>query len=323
VRPNGVPDLHPARRVPRRRGRVGPKRAVIPPPCQPADTQGRQNLPAVPARCPRRAHRARSRPRPGHLRAVRFRGPRAPGRIAHRRPARRPVRPARPSRAGPAAARLLDLRRDPRHVPRHRARGRGADRGRGRGDGARGGHRPGRLVGAAPGPAAGRPGARRLPGQRGHLVPRLAGGPGRRPDRLRPGAVRVRARAGDRRRLPGRPPGAAARRGHQPRRAGQPPVRAGLARPMRAGRAARPAPGPAPARLPLPAGVPAGTRGQRAVRSVLPSRWAPASGPHRGGARLRLRHLPLARIHLRDCRRQRRSRSRYRPSAILRDSNHH
>ena len=304
-----------------RRGRVGTKRAAIPPLHQ-AGTQGGQNLPAVPAVSSRRAHRARSRPRPGHFRAVRLRGPRAPGRSTHRRPARRPVRPARPPRAGAAAAGLLDLRRDPRPVPRHRARGRGADRGRGRGNRARGGHRPGRLVGAAPGPAAGRPGARRLPGQRGHLVRRLAGGPGGRPDRLRPGPVGVRAGAGDRRRLPGRPPGTAARRRHQPRRAGQPPVRAGLARPVRAGRAARAKAGPAPARLPLPARVPAGTRGQRAVRSVLPSRWAPASGPDRGGAGLRLRHLPLARVHLRDCRRQRRARPRYRPSAILPDSSH-
>ena len=76
-----------------------------------------------------------------------------------------------------------------------------------------------------------------------------------------------------------------------------------LARPVRAGRTARPAPGPAPARLPVPARVPAGSRGQRAVRPVLPSRRAPASGPDRRGARHCLRRLPLARIHLRDRRR--------------------
>ena len=55
----------------------------------------------------------------------------------------------------------------------------------------------------------------------------------RRPDRHRPGAVRVRARPGQHRRLLRRAPGAAARRGHQPRRTGQPPVRAGLARSVR------------------------------------------------------------------------------------------
>jgi hypothetical protein len=50
---------------------------------------------------------------------------------------------------------------------------------------------------------------------------------------------------------------------------------------VRADRPARPAPGPAPARLPVPAGVPARTRGQRAVRPVFASRWAPASGSDR------------------------------------------
>ncbi len=65
-------------------------------------------------------------------------------------------------------------------------------------------------------------------------VPRLTGRPGQRAAPVRPGAVRLRAGHGHRRVLPGRPPGAAARRGRQPRRAGQPPVRARLARPVRA-----------------------------------------------------------------------------------------
>ncbi len=103
------------------------------------------------------------------------------------------------------------------------------------------------------------------------------------------------------------------------RRVGQPPVRARLARPVRAARTARPAPDPPPARLPVPARVPAGSRGQRAVRPVLPSRRAPASGTGRPGAGRCLHHLSLARIHLRDRRRHRRARARYRPSAILRD----
>ena len=200
---------------------------------------------------------------------------------AYRCAARRAVRPAGSSRTGPAAARLLDLGGAARGVPRHRTRVEHAHRGRDRRHRAGRGHRPGRLVGAAPGPAAGRPRARRMPGQRGHAVPRLAGGPGRRPLRLRPAAVRHRARHRHHRVLPGRPPGAAARRGHQPRRADQPPGRPRLARPVRPGRTARRAPGPAPARLPVPAGVPAGRRGERAVRPVLAPRRAPASGPDR------------------------------------------
>ena len=72
---------------------------------------------------------------------------------------------------------LLDLGGPARGVPRHPARVGTAHRGRDRGHRARGGHRAGRLVGAAPGPAAGRPGARPLPDRRGHAVSRLAGGP--------------------------------------------------------------------------------------------------------------------------------------------------
>ncbi len=74
----------------------------------------------------------------------------------------------------------------------------------------------------------------RVPGRAACAVPRLAGRPGQRAARVRPGAVRLRAGRGHRRVLPGRAPGAAAGRGRQPRRAGQPPVRAGLARPVRA-----------------------------------------------------------------------------------------
>jgi hypothetical protein len=301
------------------RGGYGSRRAAIPPPRLPARGQGPPARPAVPAGRPGRAHRARPLPRPGRPRPVRLGGARAAGRPAYRRPARGAVRPARAPRAGPAAPRLLDLRGPARPVPRYRPGVRGADRGGRGGHRSGGGHRPGRLVGAASGPAAGRPGARHVPGGGDHPVPRLAGRTGRRPDRIRPGAVRVRARPGQRRRLPRRAPGAAARRGHQPRRTDQPPVPAGLARPVRPGRTARPAPGAPPARLPVPAGVPAGRRGQRAVRPLLPSRGTPPPGPDRGGAGRCLRHLPLARLHLRDRRRHRRARARHRPPAILRD----
>ena len=201
--------------------------------------------PARPPCCPGR------RPWPS---ASSVRTPSIPRSAACRTPSCARCRPARartlctasrsaspPTLPGPAAAWLLDIRGPARGVPRHRTCGRRAHRGRDRGHRAGGGHRPGRLVGAAPGPAAGRLGARRLPGRRGHAVPRLAGRPGRRPGRLRPGAVRVRARRGHRRLLPRRPPRAAARRGHQPRRAGQSPGRTRLARPVRADRAARPA----------------------------------------------------------------------------------
>ena len=186
-----------------------------------------------------------------------------------------------PSGAGTAAARLLDLGRAARPVPRHRPRRPHADRRRDRRHRAGRGYRAGRLVGAAPGPAAGRPGARRLPGQRGLAVPRLTGRPGQRAAPVRPGAVRLRAGHGHRRGLPGRPPGAAAGRGRQPRRAGQPPGRARLARPVRARPAARPPAGPPPARLPVAARVPAGRRGERAVRPVLTPGRAATPGTNR------------------------------------------
>ena len=62
---------------------------------------------------------------------------------------------------------------------------------------------------------------------------------------------------------------------------GQPPGRAGLARPVRARPAARPPPGPPPARLPVAAGVPAGQRGERAVRPVLTPGRAATPGTDR------------------------------------------
>jgi hypothetical protein len=266
-------------RRPRRRVRI--RRAAFSHHHPPAGGQDPQGLPALPASGPGRTHRTRPRPRSGGQEAVGHRGPRAAGGPANRCAARRPVRPARTSGPGPAAARLLDLRRPARPVPRHRAGVEDAHRRRGGGHRARRGHRAGRLVGAARRPAAGGPGPRRLPGRRGHAVPRLAGGADRRAAGLRPDAVGLRARRGHPRVLPRRAPGAAARRGNEPRRPGQPFVRARLARPVRPARAPRPPPGAAPARLPVPAGVPAGPRGARAVRPVLAPRWSPAPGPDR------------------------------------------
>ena len=209
--------------------RVGTRRAAIPPRRPPAGPQNAQGHPGVPAIGHRRAPRTCAPARSGDPGAVRYRRAGATRGGQDGRPARRAVRPAGPPRAGAAAAGLLDLSGPARGVPRHRARFRHAHRGRDRGHRSRGGHRARRLVGAAPGPAARRPGTRHLPGQRGHLVPRLAGGPGRRPGRLLPGAVRIRARGRHHRLLPRRPPGAAARRGRQPRRSDRPPGRTRLA----------------------------------------------------------------------------------------------
>jgi hypothetical protein len=69
--------------------------AAIPHPHDPARGQAPQERPAVPADRAGRAHRARPRPRPHRPRPVRFRGPRAAGRPADGRAARRAVRPAR------------------------------------------------------------------------------------------------------------------------------------------------------------------------------------------------------------------------------------
>jgi hypothetical protein len=266
-------------RRPRRRVRT--KRAAIPHQHTPAGGQGPQGVPALQASGPGRTHRTRARPRPGDQEAVRHRGPSAARGPAGRCPARRSLRPARAPGARPAAARLLDLRRPARPVPRHRPRVPDAHRRRGGGHRARRGHRAGRLVGAAHRSAAGGPGPRRLPGRRGHAVHRLAGGADGRPAGLRAGAVGLRAGGRHPRVLPRRAPGAAARRRNKPRRAGQPPVRARLARPVRPPRAARPPPGAPPARLPVPAGVPAGSPGARAVRPVLAPRRTPAPGTDR------------------------------------------
>jgi hypothetical protein len=266
-------------RRPCRRVRI--KRAAIPHQHAPADGQGPQGVPALQASSPGRTHRTRARPRSGDQEAVRHRGASAARGRTDRCPARRSLRPARASGAGPAAARLLDLRRPARPVPRHRPRLQDAHRRRGRGQRASRGHRAGRLVGAAHPSAAGGPGPRHLPGRRGHAVPRLAGGADRRPAGLRTGALCLGAGGRHPRVLPRRAPGAAARRGDQPRRTGQPPVRARLARPVRPRRPARPPPCAAPARLPVPARVPAGSPGERAVRPVLAPRRTPAPGTDR------------------------------------------
>ena len=263
-----------------RHRRVGTKCAPIRCLCPPG-WQAPQIQLGPQTRRPGRAGRAGARAGSGRPPAVRRGRPRPADGPEDRRAARRAVRPAGPSRAGTAAARLLDLGCPARPVPRHRPRRPHADRRRDRRHRAGRGYRAGRLVGAAPGPAAGRPGARRLPGQRGLAVPRLTGRPGQRAAPVRPGAVRLRAGDGHRRGLPGRPPGAAAGRGRQPRRSGQPPGRAGLARPVRARPAARPPPGPPPARLPVAARVPAGQRGERAVRPVLAPGRAATPGTNR------------------------------------------
>ena len=198
-------------------------------------------------------HRTRARPRPSGAGTVRRRGTRPPPGHQDRRTARRAIRPARASGAGPDAARVLDLGRAARPVPRLGTGLWHSRRRRARRRAAVGGHRARRLVRAAPSPAAGWAGARDIAGRRHHAVRRLAAGQGDRAVRERQGAVGRRAGARHRRRLPWRAPGAATRRWRQPRRADRPPRRPGLARPLPAERTARRGAHPAPARLPEPA----------------------------------------------------------------------
>ena len=227
---------------------------------------------------------------------------------------------SRPSRAGAAAARLLDFGGAARGVPRHRTRGRDCS------------SRPGSRAPRPPRPP-GWPTGRRCTGdqQRVGLVHALCQ-TGAATLFLGSLAARASGRTGYGRVLSASGLAVASigsylgghlalRLGAGTSHAEQVSHLAGLGwhdlcdlrRPAAA------APGPAPARLPVPAGVPGRARGERAVRPVLAPRRAPASGTDRRGAGRCLRYLPVARIHFRRGRRHRRARTRHRPSAILRD----